>query len=183
MTRPLGGEYGEELRRRRDPPEDPALGGDHLQADALELGEVGADAVRQHEALVAAVVGLADGGVHADLGGHAGHDQAGDAAFLQELAERGAVEGTLGPLVDHRLTREGREVVDDVVAVLAADEDATLRPRRPDPQGGLAPVELGGRGVGQVRDVPLPRVDHGEAHRAGGLQHPSSGVGRRPAGG
>ena len=30
----------------------------------------------EDEALVAAVVGLADGGVHADLGGHAGDDEA-----------------------------------------------------------------------------------------------------------
>ena len=165
------GQHCQERGRRRDPPEDPALCGDHLQADALELGEVGADAVRQHQALVAAVVGLADGGVHADLGGHAGHHQAGDAALLEQLPERRAVERPLARLVDHRLVGQRREVVDDVVAVLAADQDAALGARCADAQARIAPVELGGRAVRQVGDVPLPRVDHGEAHRPGGLQH------------
>src|SRR4051794_10660045 len=39
-----------------DPAEDAALGGDHLEADLLKLGEVGANAIGRDEALVAAVV-------------------------------------------------------------------------------------------------------------------------------
>src|ERR1700761_3074243 len=35
-----------------DPAEDATLGGDHGQAGTLELGEVGADAVGQHQALI-----------------------------------------------------------------------------------------------------------------------------------
>ena len=62
-----------------DPAEDAALGLDHLEADALELGEIRTDAVGYDEALVAAVVGLPGGGVHAHLGGDAGDEQLGDA--------------------------------------------------------------------------------------------------------
>src|SRR5688572_13450439 len=61
-----GAEHG---RGIGDPAEDPALRADHLQADALELGEVGPDAVGDDQAVEAAVVRLADGGVHAHLGG------------------------------------------------------------------------------------------------------------------
>src|ERR1700761_5636420 len=53
--------------RAGDPAEDAALRLDHFQSHLLELGEVRADAILQHEAVVAAVVGLADSGVHADL--------------------------------------------------------------------------------------------------------------------
>ena len=52
-----------------------------------------------------------------------------------------------------------REVVDDVVAVLAADQDAALGPGVADPQRRVAAAELGRRAVGQVGDVPLARVD------------------------
>src|SRR3954470_4185405 len=44
----------EQVLRGADPAEDPALGGDHAQRDVVELGEVGAAAVFEHEALEAA---------------------------------------------------------------------------------------------------------------------------------
>ena len=50
-------------RESDDPAEDAALGLDHLEAHLVELGEVGGAAVAEHEAVVAAVVGLAHGGV------------------------------------------------------------------------------------------------------------------------
>ena len=165
------GEHGEQRRRAVHPAEDPALGGDHLQAHALELGEVGAHAVREHEALVTAVVGLPDGGVHADLGGHARDDQAGDAALAP--AARRTIVPWNAPLPGLSITASpasGREVVDDVVAVLAADQDAALRARRADPQRRVAAVELGRRAVRQVGDVPLARVDHGQPDGAGRLE-------------
>src|SRR4051812_68483 len=71
----VDGKGVEQVLRRADPAEDPALGGDHPQRDLVELREVGAAAVLDHEALEAAVVGLAHGRVHADLGGDAGDDQ------------------------------------------------------------------------------------------------------------
>src|SRR5579871_3038637 len=49
--------------RAGDPAEDAALRLDHFQSHLLELREVRADAILQHEAVVAAVVGLADGRV------------------------------------------------------------------------------------------------------------------------
>ena len=65
------------------------------------VGRVGrAGAVGQDQALVAAVVGLAHGGVHADVGGDAGQDQVGDAAGAQHQVEVGGVEGALARLVE-----------------------------------------------------------------------------------
>ncbi len=58
-----------------DPTEDAALSLDHLQTHGVEFGKVGAAAVLKHEAVVAAVVGLADRGVDADFGRHAGDDE------------------------------------------------------------------------------------------------------------
>src|SRR5262249_15629949 len=56
---------------RRHPAENAALRLDHGDASGLELGEVGAGAVFQHQAVEAAVVRLAHCGVDADLGGDA----------------------------------------------------------------------------------------------------------------
>ncbi len=120
------GKDGEELGRRRDPAEDAALGGDHAEPHLVELREVGAGAVRQHQALEAAVVGLADGGVHAHLGGDAADDQARDPVVAEDQLEVGRVERALAGLVEHDLARQRRDRVDDVVALLPADEDAAL---------------------------------------------------------
>ena len=51
-------------------------------AQSLELREVRGDAVREHQAVVAAVVRLAHRGVDAHLGGHAADDELPDAAAL-----------------------------------------------------------------------------------------------------
>ena len=91
----------------RDPAENRALRLDHLEADALELGEVRRHAVAQHHALVAAVVGLAHRGVHAHLQRDAADDQRLDAAIQQDLVQVGRVERALAGLVDHRLTAIG----------------------------------------------------------------------------
>src|SRR5438045_574318 len=74
-------------------------------------------------------------------------------------------------LVYHQFAGGGREVVDDVVAVLAADQDAALGPWCADPQARLAAVQFGGRAVGEVGHVALASVDHGEADRAGAVEH------------
>jgi len=143
-----------------DPAEDAALGGDHRQPDALELGEVRADAVRQHQRLVPAVVRLADGRVNAHLGRHPGDDEVGDAGRLQDGLQVGAVERALAGLVDDDLAPDRRELVDDVVPVLPADQDAAVRPLVADPLGRPAPPELCRWAVREVRQVPLSRVDH-----------------------
>ena len=110
------------------PAEDAALRLDHRERRRLELREVGADAVLEHQAVVAAVVRLAHRGVDAHLGRDAAHDELPDAAVVQHRVEVGGVEGALAGLVDDRLAGRGLELVDDVVAVLAAHEDAAHRP-------------------------------------------------------
>ena len=101
----------------RHPAEDGALRLDHLEPDALELGEVRRDAVAQHDALVAAVVRLAHRRVHAHLERHAADDQRLDAAIEQDLVQVGGVKRALARLVDDRLARDRVELVDDVVAL------------------------------------------------------------------
>ena len=110
-----------------DPAEDAALGLDHLQAHLVEFGKVGGAAIRQHDAAIAAVVGLAHRGVDADLGGDAADQQILDAVFLQHVAEFGGVERALARLVDHDLAVERIQLGNDVVAGLAADQDAPHR--------------------------------------------------------
>ena len=80
-------ERGERAAGVGHPSEDPALRLDHLERGALELGKVRADAVFQHDALEAAVVGFAHGRVHAHLGRHAAHDERADAAVVQHVLE------------------------------------------------------------------------------------------------
>ena len=86
-----------------DPAEDGALSLDHLQAHPMELRKVGGDAVGEDDGFVAAVVGLADGGVHADLEGHAAHDELLDPVVVQNPCEVRGVEGAFAGLVDDRL--------------------------------------------------------------------------------
>ena len=69
----------------------------------MELREVGGAAIGEHDAAVAAVVGLAHRGVDADLGGDAAHQQGLDAVIAEEPIEVGVVEGALAGLVDHDL--------------------------------------------------------------------------------
>src|SRR5580692_8920966 len=93
------GETGEQRSRRRHPSEDAALRLDHRQAHRLELREVGAGAVLQHQAIEAAIVRLAHRRVDADLGGDATHQQPGDAAAAQHGFQVGGVERALARLV------------------------------------------------------------------------------------
>src|ERR1700712_2973591 len=125
--------YGQEGRRIGHPSEDPALGGDHLHSDPLEFGEVGPNTIGEHEHFETAVVRLTHGGVHADLGGHPGDDQRGDSGRGEDFRQAGRVERTLAGLVQHHLTGDRREFVDDVLSVFAPDQDATVRTRVTDP--------------------------------------------------
>src|SRR5580693_3343320 len=63
------------VRGAGHPAEDAALRLDHLEPHLLELRKVRADAILRHEAVVAAVVGLAHGGIDADFRGDAGHHE------------------------------------------------------------------------------------------------------------
>src|SRR5581483_7884158 len=118
----------------RDPAEDAALGLDHLQAHLVKLGEVRRAAIRDDDAAIAAVIGLAHGGVDAHFGGDAAHEQILDAVLLQHVGELGGVERALAGLVDHDFAVERIELGDDVVTGLAANEDAAHRPGIADTQ-------------------------------------------------
>src|SRR5690349_2347055 len=161
-----------------DPTKNAALGLDHAQAHGVKLGEVRRAAVARHDAAVAAIVGLAHRRVHAHLRGDAAHDQALDAAVLQDGAEIGGVEGALAWLVDHGLALDRVELGDDVVARFAADQDAAHGARRADAHAGRAALDLGAWGVAQVRAVALARVDHQNALLARRAQQAPDGIDR-----
>ena len=146
-----------ELRHRA---EHAALHLDHLDRGDVVAGVGGAAAVLQQQALEAAVVGLAHGRVHADVGGDAGEDDVVDAARAQDQLEVGGAERALARLVDDRLARQRRELGDDLPARLAAHQDAAAGPGIADAGADLprAPALVGGQ-VGQVGPVALARVD------------------------
>ena len=104
---------GDRCRRRSWQRLEEALRGRHraehaaLHLDHVERGEMVLDlgrraAIRQQQALVAAVVGVAHRGVHADVGGDAGEDDVADALRLQHQFEVGGEERALARLVDDR---------------------------------------------------------------------------------
>ncbi len=145
-----------------DPAENAALGLDHLQAHGVELRKVGSDAVFEHEAVVASVIGFAHRGVDADFRRYAGDDQLLDAAVLEDGVEVGGVKGALPRLVDHRLAWRRVEFGDDVVARFAAHQDAAHGPDVAD-AGRAAPAHfLGGRQIGEIGPVALARMHREE---------------------
>jgi len=107
----------------------------------------------------------------ADLRRHAADEEILDGPVAQHQLEVGLVEGALARLVDHRLARDRIELLDEVVAGLAADQDAAHGPGLPDAHRGRATLDLGRRGVGEIGAMPLARVDHEEAEAAGGVEH------------
>ena len=169
------------LRERRDrrnrirhPAEDRALRLHHREAHLVEFREIGGAAVGEHDAAIAAVVRLAHRGVDADFRGHAAHQQMLDAEIAQQRVEIGRVERALAGLVDHRLAGDRIELRDDVVAGLAADEDAPHRAGIADAHRGLAALELRLRRVGEIGAVPFARVDDQQSGGARGLEHRSA---------
>src|SRR5580704_2646446 len=168
----------DDIGRASHPAENAALRLDHFQAHVLELGEVGAHAILGDEAVVAAVVGLADRGVDAHFGGDAGDDELGDAAMLQDRMEVGGVESALAGLVDDRLARRGIELGNDVVAGLAAHQDAAHRSFVADRGLAAAAHLLGRRQVREVRPMALAGVHRQETSRAPRQQQPAVGLDR-----
>src|SRR3970282_816677 len=77
---------------------------------------------------------------------------------------------------DYRLAGDGVDLVDDVVAVLAAHEEAAHGPRIADVELRSATFVLRRRESGQVGPMALARVDDEEARGAAGLEH---ALGRR----
>jgi hypothetical protein len=137
----------------------------------VKLREVGCAAVGQHHAAIAAIVGLAHRGVDADLGSDAAHQQIFDAVLLQHVAEFGGVERALARFVDHHLIVERVEFGNDVVAGLAANENAPHRAGIADPQGRRAALDLGRRRIRQIGQMTLAGVHDQHADVAGRFQH------------
>ena len=124
----------------------------------MKLGKIGRAAVRYDDAAIAAVVGLAHGGVDAHFRGDAADQQIFDPVVLQDVTEFGGVERALARLVDHDLAVERIELGNDVVAGLAPDQDPPHRPGVADPQRRRAALDLGRRRVGQIRQMALAGV-------------------------
>ena len=73
----------------------------------MEVREIGADAIFEHQTVVAAVVGFAHRGVDADLRRDAGDNELLDAPVLQDGVQVGGVKRALAGLVDDRLAGRG----------------------------------------------------------------------------
>ena len=158
--------------RRGDGAEHAALHLDHVDRGEMVLDLGRAAAVREQQALVAAVVGVAHRRVHADVGGDAGEDDVADALRPQHEFEVGGEERALARLVDDGLARLRLQFRDDLPARLAAHEDAAARTLVAD--AGADPLRapaLVGRQVGEVGLVALAGVDDRVALGAHGLEH------------
>ena len=86
-----------------DRAEHAALHLDHLDRGVVVAAVGRAAAILEQQAFEAAVVGLAHGGVDADVGGDAGQHDVADAAGAQDQLEVGGAERALARLVDDRL--------------------------------------------------------------------------------
>jgi hypothetical protein len=93
-----------------------------------------------------------------------------DPLHLQDRVHVGGVEGALAGLVHDRLTLDRVDLLDDVVAVGAADEEPAHRPFVADMDLRVATLVLGARQVREVGAVPFAGVDHEDPRLAAGLQ-------------
>ncbi len=137
----------------------------------VEFREIGRAAVGQHDAAIAAVIGLAHGGVDAHFGGDAAHQQILDAVFLQDVGKLGGVERALARLVDHDLAVERIELGNDVMAGFAADQDPPHRSGIADAQARRAAFDFGRRRVGQIGQMAFAGVHDQHAGIARSIQH------------
>jgi hypothetical protein len=153
---------------RTGPADDGGLCADHLESGLFEVGEVAFGAVLDEEALVAAVVGFAHGGLDADFGSDAGDEEVGDAIAIEDLGERGVVERAFAGFVDDNFGGKRGEFGDDLMAVLAADEDTAHRAGIADFQFAISSVAFGGWAIGEVGFVAFACVDDGTAGVAAG---------------
>src|SRR6516164_9748322 len=87
----------------RRPADDSALGADHVEGGHLELREIAFGGVLGQQALEAAVVGLAHGGLHANFRSDSGEHQLPDAEARQMILQARGVERALARLLDHDL--------------------------------------------------------------------------------
>ena len=164
-----GVERGAHRVARRRGAEHAVLHVDHLDRRGVVTGVGGAASVLEQEALVPAVVGLAHGGVDADVGGDAPEDDAFDPARAQDEVQVRRAEGSLPRLVHDVLGAQRVELGDDVPAGLAPYEDPAARPGVADARARLPrPPPLVVGEVRQGRAVALARVYHPDPRGASG---------------
>ena len=97
--------------------------------------------------------------MHADFGRHPAQDEIGNALLLQALGQIGVGKCAVAGFVDHAFRGQGAQLVDEIVAPLAAHQQAAERPRAADGRAGTqAALQLLGRAVGQVGQVTLAGV-------------------------
>ncbi len=140
---------------------------DHAQGRRM-VARVGRPAaVFQQQALEATVIGFAQGGVHADVGGDAGQDQIVDAAGAQDQFRVGGAEGAFAGLVEHDFSGQRCQLVDDFPARLATYQNLAARTWVADSRADAlrAPAFVGGQ-VTEVRAMAFAGMDDGEAQRA-----------------
>ena len=136
-----------------------ALHRDHLERGPMVALVGRAGAVRQQQALVAAIVGVAHRRVHADVGRDAGERDVLDALAAEQQVEIGGVERSLARLVDDRFARQRRELGNELPARLAANENLSARARIADARAdALAAPALVRRQIAQIGPMPLARV-------------------------
>ena len=152
---------------RRDRAEHAALHLDHFQRVVVVALVGRGTAILDQHAFEAAVVGFAHGGMDADVGGDPGQHDVLDAAQPQHQFEVGGAERSLAGLVDDGLTRQRRQIRNDLPAGLAAHQHAAARAGIADPGADLArtPLLVGGQ-VGEVGAVSFAGVDDVKALRA-----------------
>src|SRR6185437_6464234 len=110
-------------------------------------------------------------GGDADFRGDAADDELLDAAALEDGVEIRRIESAFARLVDDRLARRGLELIDNVVPMLSAHEDAAHRARIADAGREPAPRLLARRQVGEIGAMALTGVDDQNARRPGGRQN------------
>ena len=144
----------------RDRAEHAALHLDHLQRMVVVALVGRAAAILDQHAFEAAIIGLAHGGVDADIGGDAGQHDVLDAAHAQHQFEVGGAERALAGLVDDGLAGSRREIGNDVPAGLAAHQDPAARAGIADPGADLAraPALVGGQ-IGEIGAMTLAGMD------------------------
>src|SRR6202044_4105400 len=94
-----------------------------------------------------------------------------DAAVAQHQFEVGLIERALARLVDHRLAGQRVELGNDVVAGLAAHQDAAHRTVRADAGRRIATFDFVGRRVGEVGAVAFAGVNDQHADAPRGTEH------------
>mmetsp|Transcript_27437 Transcript_27437/g.67718 ORF Transcript_27437/g.67718 Transcript_27437/m.67718 type:complete len:398 (-) Transcript_27437:29-1222(-) len=165
---------GNHLIRRREGSKNTTLHRDHL-AGRVMIPLVGrAGSVREQQALVSHVVGVAHRRVHADVGRHAREDDVADAVGPQDEVKVCAHERSLAWLVDDGFSLHRRQLGDDLPTRLPDRQDTpAVGPHAADARTHLlAPPELVRWQVLEVPAVPLAGVHDEEARSTKALEQP-----------